>query len=267
MGEIINMKTLFKYIVITAGCVSIFLTGQSVQAQGVPPSPTPVQCGIANDPNRNKCCPTIRVKDRITDEFRALGSAVVPGPIADIVAGIMNVVVQNMYGIKEMEALQVQCLNGVADPATANNPNQCTCIIPEKPVENVTMTKLCEKYIDQENRKGDYDACIACATGENINGQQGLGGYYSSLGCVPASLEDFVSNYVLRIGIGLAGLISLGCIIYSSILLQTSKGDPEVIQKARDQITSCIIGLLMIIFSTLILRIIGVDILRIPGFG
>ena len=57
------------------------------------------------------------------------------------------------------------------------------------------------------------------------------------------------------------------CIIYSAYLIQFSRGNPERIKKAREYLTSCIMGLLLIIFSIFILRLIGVDILRIPGFG
>jgi len=42
---------------------------------------------------------------------------------------------------------------------------------------------------------------------------------------------------------------------------------PEALKDARDQLISAIIGLIFIIFSLVILQIIGVDILRIPGFG
>jgi hypothetical protein len=46
----------------------------------------------------------------------------------------------------------------------------------------------------------------------------------------------------------------------------TSQGNPEKVQAAREQLTSAIVGLLFIIFSLAILTIIGVDILKLPGF-
>ena len=39
-----------------------------------------------------------------------------------------------------------------------------------------------------------------------------------------------------------------------------------LLKKAQELITSCIMGLMLIIFSIFILRLIGVDILKIPGF-
>ena len=41
----------------------------------------------------------------------------------------------------------------------------------------------------------------------------------------------------------------------------------EKIKKAQDLLTSCIMGLMLIIFAVFILRLVGVNILRIPGFS
>jgi hypothetical protein len=79
-------------------------------------------------------------------------------------------------------------------------------------------------------------------------------------------LAGFISVTLLGWGVGLAGLIALACIIYSTFVLQTSGGNPERIKKAREYLTSCIVGLLLIIFSVFILNVIGVNILQIPGF-
>jgi len=46
-----------------------------------------------------------------------------------------------------------------------------------------------------------------------------------------------------------------------------SRGDKELISQARAQLTSAIIGLTFIILAYVILSVIGVDILKIPGFG
>ncbi len=56
-------------------------------------------------------------------------------------------------------------------------------------------------------------------------------------------------------------------IIYSGYLLMISRGDKEKISAARETITSAILGLLFIVFSIVIIEIIGVDILQIPFFN
>jgi len=87
------------------------------------------------------------------------------------------------------------------------------------------------------------------------------------LGCVPINLANFISNYLLGRMIGLAGLLSLLCIIYSVFMMQTSQGSNEKLKKAQELLTSCILGLIFIIFSVFILKLIGVNILKIPGLS
>ncbi|MBI2020450.1 hypothetical protein HYS94_03425, partial [Candidatus Daviesbacteria bacterium] len=46
----------------------------------------------------------------------------------------------------------------------------------------------------------------------------------------------------------------------------TSAGNPETLAAGRERLTSAVIGLLFVIFSILLLQIIGMNILNIPGF-
>lgn len=48
--------------------------------------------------------------------------------------------------------------------------------------------------------------------------------------------------------------------------LLTSGGDAKAIQSGRDLISSGVAGLLLVIFSVSLLRLIAADILRLPGF-
>jgi hypothetical protein len=65
---------------------------------------------------------------------------------------------------------------------------------------------------------------------------------------------------------GIAGGVLLLNILGAAFILATSRGEPKETDKARNNITSSIAGILFIIFSMVILRTIGVDILSIPGF-
>jgi hypothetical protein len=67
--------------------------------------------------------------------------------------------------------------------------------------------------------------------------------------------------------LSIAAFIAIGCIIYAAVQIQLSQGDAEKLKKARETLTSCILGFMLIIFSVFILRVIGVDILQIPGFS
>lgn len=248
----------------------ILLLSPNVVLAAPSPTPTPVQCGVAGDPERNRCCPVVDVSDRIRDQFNVFTGPF--GAVGSLLGAVFGIIIQNALTVDYINAIQVQCVNGYPDPATADDPNQCTCVLPERQMLNEKMSALCKKYISQDDRPDAFRRCMECAAGRyeqagTSEAAGSMGGFYSGLGCVPTRLEDFVSNFVMRIGIGVAGMVSLACIIYSAILLQVSRGNPDTITKAREQITSCLIGLIMIVFSIFILRVIGVDILRIPGFG
>ena len=67
--------------------------------------------------------------------------------------------------------------------------------------------------------------------------------------------------------LGLAGGIAVLIIISAGYGIMTSRDNPQALQENRERIMAAIVGLLFVIFSLVILEIIGVDILRIPEFG
>ncbi len=86
------------------------------------------------------------------------------------------------------------------------------------------------------------------------------------LGKVQLEPLPFIKS-VYTIVLSIAGLAAVVIIIRAGYKLMYSRGDKEMIADARSHITSAIIGLLFIIFAYVILSIIGVDILKIPGFS
>lgn len=135
-------------------------------------------------------------------------------------------------------------------PSDKNNPNSCLCL--DKKLENIS--RLCLMV-----NSGEQAECLSCVTDKK--------GIWTALGCVESNMSQFLSNFILKWGIGLGGGFALLCIIYAAFMIQSSQGNPEKLKKAQEMITSCIIGLMLIIFSVFILRLIGVNILKIPGFG
>lgn len=90
---------------------------------------------------------------------------------------------------------------------------------------------------------------------------------YTGLGVeINTEPAEFISA-LFRIMLSISGGILLLLIIYSGYQMMTSQGNPERIQAARERITSAIVGFAFLIFSLVILEVIGVDILHIPGFG
>ena len=88
----------------------------------------------------------------------------------------------------------------------------------------------------------------------------------TAIGDISTDPQGFVRS-IFSIVLGLAGGIALILIILSGYKMMASQGNPEALQASREQLISAIIGLLFIIFSFVILQVIGVDILRIPGFA
>ena len=88
----------------------------------------------------------------------------------------------------------------------------------------------------------------------------------TGLGEIPTEPGAFV-NTVLKIALGIAGGIAFLLMVFGAFRLMTSTGNPEGVQEGWSILTSAIVGLLFIIFSVFLLRVIGVDILKIPGFG
>lgn len=97
-----------------------------------------------------------------------------------------------------------------------------------------------------------------------VNGDP-KGGVDTAVGCIPTNPAGLVS-FLLRLILGLSGGIALLLIIFSGYRMATAAGNPEALQGARETLTSAIVGLVFIILAIVILRIIGVEILRIPGF-
>ncbi len=205
-----------------------------------------VDCGDAEASGSAKnCCKEIDV---------SLPS--VPGAIR-LIPGIgswLDNLVKSTSKLKRATNI-VPCPIGYPRPSV-NDPN-CVCLkesqITPFPVESIK--NMCLRYIKKPEEQA---SCINCAN------QQGV---WTAMGCVYGNLSKFIVSNIFSWGIGLGGIIALLCVIYSAFTLQMSQGNPEKIKKAQENLTSCILGLILIIFSVFVLRLIGVDILRIPGFG
>lgn len=87
----------------------------------------------------------------------------------------------------------------------------------------------------------------------------------TAIGCVPTKPAEFIQA-VSRLLTGMGGGIALLMMIAGASRMITSAGNPDAVKAGSEQFTSAIIGLLFIIFAVLLLKVIGVDILNIPGF-
>ena len=91
-------------------------------------------------------------------------------------------------------------------------------------------------------------------------------GILTGLGCIPVDPVAFISK-ILSIGLGIGGGLAFLMILLGAFQIQMSSGNPERLNTGKEMVESAISGLLLIIFSVFILRLIGVNILGLPGFG
>ena len=88
----------------------------------------------------------------------------------------------------------------------------------------------------------------------------------TQIGCIRTSPQGFAQD-ILGIAVGLAGGIAFIFLIAGGFKIIGSRGDPDALQSGKEIITSALAGLIFIIFSVLILKVIGIDILKLPGFS
>lgn len=242
-------KFFFVIVIITA---FLFLFKVTVKAQYSEILIPGVNCGIAGDIKSNKCCAPSTI-----DLFT-------PSDVGETFAVLNNWFKKGFTSLKDkifgplldlQKKVNVPCQIGeqsTDDPSDIN----CRCELEVTPTPG--PIKALTEFCDNQTASNDKTACATCIQG---------GGVYTGMGCVQGSLDKFISQTLFGWGIGLAGGMSLLCIIYAAFMMQSSQGNPEKLKKAQELITSCIMGLMLIIFSVFILKLIGVDILKIPGFS
>ena len=232
---------------------STLTKGTVVPIPGISNEAVPyLNCGVAGSPDANRCCYN---KKKSLPGLGLLGKIPFIGKWVGFAVGIVD----------SVNKIQAPCVYGVPSmPGDPSSP-QCKCEITNsssKPIK--AITNLCEQYIKPQFSHSSYEhnklekelnSCLNCAN---------KGGYLSAIGCIPLQTNSLLAVFLLKIGIGLAGILALLCIIYGAITLQISQGNPEKVKKAKEMVMACVMGLLMVIFSVFILRVVGVNILKIP---
>jgi|GEM_PF-2327287 len=255
------------------------LFGASISQEGLSQAYEIVTCGFASSP-QNQCC-TNTAQDFKQPTSNLTKKCFIPNPfnkdacffdtatVTDALMGLVSSGLESETGditkfINEyggVPACFVGRQKGVVGEAS------CTC-------EPSDGAEICRRYIanntdantDQWNEYKPFSDCTTCMeSNDRLAPGEGLK-IYTGLGCVDTSIAG-ITEFVFSIVLGIAGTASLFCIIISAFQMQISRGNPEQLQKAQGLVTSCITGLIVVIFSVIILQIIGVDILRLPGWG
>ncbi len=163
------------------------------------------------------------------------------------------------------------CLPPGADPAKyACNPwSNEPCKSQGKVCTQTALTYVCQDPTATATSSAGLSATQICSFVTGSDHQKcvdcfAIPGVYTPFGCIETDPQKFISK-ILKIAIGIAGGIAFLMIIYGGFVIMTSSGNPEKLTNGKEILTSAISGLLLIIFSVVILKIIGVDILGIPG--
>lgn len=127
------------------------------------------------------------------------------------------------------------------------------------PTVPAKLEDICNQVADNpKTSQNEHQDCLDCVR---------KGYAYTAIGCLPTDISKILKEYIFVRGLGIAGGIAFLLILFGGFTILTSTGNPEQVAKGKELITSALAGLLLIIFSVFILRLIGVEILKIPGFG
>lgn len=87
----------------------------------------------------------------------------------------------------------------------------------------------------------------------------------TALGCLPYTRDAFTST-LLGFVVGISGAIALISMLIATFLIMTAGSNAEQLKKGKELFSAAVMGLLFLIFSVSLLRIIAGDIIRLPGF-
>ncbi len=104
-----------------------------------------------------------------------------------------------------------------------------------------------------------------CDTSGEPTDDSSTGKFFSAIGCIPINDAYEMIKFILPFLVGLSGGIAFLLIIIATVRIATSSGDPEKIKSAKELFMAGIGGLLLLIFSISIYRLVGTDILQLPG--
>lgn len=91
-------------------------------------------------------------------------------------------------------------------------------------------------------------------------------GIKSAIGCIPITETQRFTEFLLRWAMGIAGGIAILLIAYAGFMITTSAGNPQKLQAGKELLEAALMGLGLLIFGAFLLNLIGVQILKLPGF-
>ena len=88
----------------------------------------------------------------------------------------------------------------------------------------------------------------------------------TALGCLSVDTTGF-STQLLTFLAGIAGGVALIIMLGATVQIMTGGDNAEQVKKGKELFTGAVTGILFIVFSVTLLKIIAGDIIQLPGFG
>ncbi len=143
-----------------------------------------------------------------------------------------------------------------------------TFILAVGPAEAQVTCDLCGLCQGQP-QPANWSACATCLYGTNNAGAT-LGGAppnpdraFTVFGCVATDAGGF-SDFFLRFFTSVVGGLAFLGMVYGGLKVMLARGEPDAIREGKRYLYGSILGLLVVLFSVFIIRMIGGTILNIP---
>jgi len=132
-------------------------------------------------------------------------------------------------------------------------------------IEIAETIPLCES-IPEDPKHPEETMCGDQSCREKCKACEKEGKIWTGIGCLPTDVSGIVKS-LFTLFSGLMGGLVFFCLVSNGLKIMTSSGNPEALKKAQEAITACLVGFAVLVLSVLFLRIVGVDILSLPGWS
>ena len=131
-----------------------------------------------------------------------------------------------------------------------------TPVVDHTIVKAAASSTICDFVQDNDKLFND---CKQCVITEKKS--------WTAIGCIDTTSPASFTSSLINLGIAIGGGIAFLLMLFGGFQVMTSAGNPDQLEAGKELVSAALAGLLMIIFSVFLLRIIGVDILGLPGFS
>lgn len=125
-------------------------------------------------------------------------------------------------------------------------------------LETETTVPLCKSIPAGSmcGSKNCQEECIKCENDQKI---------WTGIGCIRPNISGIVESLFNTFS-GIMGALVFFCLVSNGMRIMASRGNPETLKKSQEAMTACLVGFVVLVLSVLFLKIVGVNILQLPGW-